>query len=206
VTPFPKVDAARVRYLTDPEAVRLVNACPGDFRELVTAALLTGCRYGELVALRAGDFDAGAVVLHIREAKAGLPRSIPLTDDAARFFATETAGKARTALVLTRKDSSAWGKSHQFRPLRDACAAAKIAPAVSFHILRHTFASRLAMRNVPMSVVAAALGNTEAICARHYAHLSPGYVADTIRQHAGGMGIMPAATNVQPWQPKAHAG
>jgi integrase len=203
VAPFPKVDAARVRYLTDPEAVRLVNACPGDFRKLVTAALLTGSRYGELVALRAGDLDAGAAVLHIREAKAGKPRAVPLTDDAARFFAAETVGKARTALVLSREDNGAWGKSHQSRPLRDACTAAKIAPVVSFHILRHTFASRLATRNVPMAVIAAALGNTEAMCARHYAHLSPGYVADTIRQYAGGMGIVPPAANVMTLQPKA---
>jgi site-specific recombinase XerD len=94
--------------------------------------------------------------------------------------------------VLTRDDGRAWGKSHQHRPLWDACAIAKIAPAVSFHVLRHTFASRLAMRNVPMAVVAAALGNTEAVCAKHYAHLAPGYVASAIREHAGGLGIVPA--------------
>ena len=69
---------------------------------------------------------------------------------------------------------------------------------MSFHILRHTFASRLAMRGVPMSVIAAALGNTEAICARHYAHLAPGYIADTIRQAAGEMGIVPVETKVKP--------
>jgi integrase len=197
VKPFRKVGAPRVRYLTDPEAQRLVNACPIDFRKLVTAALLTGCRYGELVALRAGDFDAGAALLHIRETKAGMPRSVPLTDEAVHFFLAETAGKAGTVLVLTRNDGSAWGKSHQHRPLWDACAIAKIAPAVSFHILRHTFASRLAMRNVPMTVVSAALGNTEAVCARHYAHLAPAYIANAIREHAGGMGLVPR-TNVAP--------
>jgi integrase len=191
VKPFRKVEAPRVRYLTDPEALRLVNACPTDFRKLVTAALLTGCRYGELMALRAGDLDTGASTLHIRETKAGMPRSVALTDDAARFFAAETAGKARTALVLIRDDGGAWGRSHQHRPLADACAIAKIAPAVSFHILRHTFAARLAMRNVPIAVVAAALGNTEAVCAKHYAHLAPSYIANTIREHAGGMGLVP---------------
>jgi hypothetical protein len=48
------------------------------------------------------------------------------------------------------------------------------------------------MRNVPMAVVAAALGNTEAVCAKHYAHLAPGYIANAIREHAGGLGIVPA--------------
>ena len=50
----------------------------------------------------------------------------------------------------------------------------------------------------PMAVLAASLGNTEAICARHYAHLAPGYVADTIRLHAGGMGIVSTETHVVP--------
>lgn len=198
VQPFKNVDAPRVRYLSDEEARRLVNACPEDARRLVTAALLTGCRYGELAALRAADFDAAGGVLHIREAKAGQPRAVPLTDDAVRFFTMETAGKAGAALILTRADGGRWGESHQFRPLREACANAKIAPAVSFHILRHTFASRLAMKRVPLSVIAEALGNKEAICAKHYAHLAPGFVADTIRANAGGMGIVPEAGNVTP--------
>lgn len=189
VKPFPNADSARIRYLTDAEGRRLVNSCGNDTRRLVTAALLTGCRYAELGSLTAGDLDTEAAVLHIRHTKAGKPRSVPLTADAEKFFAPLIAGKQRSALILARDDGSAWGRSHQFRPLREACAAASIFPAVSFHILRHTFASRLAMRGVPMAVVAAALGNTETMCARHYAHLAPAYIADTIRKHAGGMGL-----------------
>ena len=85
-----------------------------------------------------------------------------------------------------------WGKSHQFRPLREACAAAKIAPAVSFHILRHTHASRLAMKGVPMGVIAAQLGHADLkMTTKHYAHLSPSYVADTFRAAFALLGSMP---------------
>jgi hypothetical protein len=48
VRAFREVDAARLRYLSDDEARRLTNVCLPDFRSLVTGALLTGCRYGEL--------------------------------------------------------------------------------------------------------------------------------------------------------------
>ena len=57
VKPFREVDAPKIRYLSDAESKRLVNACPPGFRRLVTAALLTGARYGELAALAASDFS-----------------------------------------------------------------------------------------------------------------------------------------------------
>jgi integrase len=71
VKAFRKVDSARVRYLSDDEARRLVNACPADFRALVTGGLLTGCRYGELAALVVEDFNADSGTLTIRTSKSG---------------------------------------------------------------------------------------------------------------------------------------
>jgi site-specific recombinase XerD len=77
--------------------------------------------------------------------------------------------------------------------MRAACKAANIAPAIGFHILRHTHASRLTRAGVPLGVVASQLGNSEAICAKHYAHLSPGFIADSIRAAFGPLGIVPAS-------------
>src|SRR5258708_3263123 len=51
VKPFRKVDEAVVRYVSVAEAQRLVRACPKDFKNMVKAALLTGCRYSELARL-----------------------------------------------------------------------------------------------------------------------------------------------------------
>jgi hypothetical protein len=56
VKPFKAVETARVRYLTEVECTRFVNACEPAFRNLVCGALLTGCRYSELAALHAADF------------------------------------------------------------------------------------------------------------------------------------------------------
>ena len=192
VQAFRKVQAARVRYLTDEEAGRLVNACGDDLRRLVLAALLTGCRYQELATLRPVDVDLDAGVLNIRATKGGGARSVVLTDEAVEFFRQAATGKATTAILLPRADGAAWGKSHQFPPLRAAYEAAKIAPAASFHILRHTHASRLAMKGVPMHVIAAQLGHSSVkVTEQHYAHLSPGYVANTIRAAFGRLGLVP---------------
>ncbi|WP_158322688.1 tyrosine-type recombinase/integrase [Acidisphaera rubrifaciens] len=185
VKPFNGTQAARVRYLSDEEARRLINACAPDFRAIVHAALLTGMRYGELSALQVKDVDITARIATVRHSKAGKPRTVILTDEATELLRQQMLGMSGGSLVLARADEQPWGKSHQHRPLRDACVHAAITPPISFHGLRHSFASRLAMRGVPMAVIAAALGNSEAICARHYAHLAPGYIADTVRLALG---------------------
>lgn len=118
--PFQKVDVPKMRYLFDDECRRLMAACPPDFRALVEAALLTGCRYGELCRLRAGDVDLGAGTLHIRETKSGKPRHVTLTAEGIDFFAARIAGQRPSALVLTRTDGAPWAASHQQRPIRDA--------------------------------------------------------------------------------------
>jgi integrase len=181
VEPFKHVDQPRIRFLSDEEAVRLINASDADFRDLVRAALVTGCRYGELAAARLQDLNLPAGYLHIPIAKGHKARAVTLTAEAKELFTRLALGKVVGDRLLVREDKTIWGKSYQQRPLTEACKNGKIVPSITFHGLRHTHASRLVMAGTPMSVIAAQLGNSEAICAKHYAHLSPGYVSDTIR-------------------------
>jgi integrase len=86
VKPVRKVDEAVVRYLRAAEARRVVRACPEDFRKLVQAALVTGCRYSELARLKCGNFNRdrgtplpdGRKLVSLREATdyiTGLPKN-----------------------------------------------------------------------------------------------------------------------------------
>ena len=53
------------------------------------------------------------------------------------------------------------------------CKAARISPAASFHVLRHTYASHLVMAGAPLQVVAANLGHADTrMTEKHYAHLA----------------------------------
>jgi integrase len=181
VKPFAKVDEAVVRYLQEDEVRRLVNACPQDLRKLVQAALLSGCRYSELTRLKCGDYNPDSATIVIRFAKGKL-RHVTLTDEGRDCFEIWTAGSAPTDHVFLRLDGGVWGKSHQSRPLEEASAGARITPHITFHILRHTHGSHLAMKGVPMGVIAAQLGHADTrMTEKHYAHLAPSYVAQTIR-------------------------
>ncbi len=189
VKPFSKVDEAVVRYLTGDQARRLINACPEDLRSMVQAALLTGCRYSELARLTCADYNADTETVAIRLAKGRL-RHVTLTDEGREYFDRWTAGRGATDHVFLRGDGGLWGKSHQSRPLTEASRNARIVPYVTFHILRHTHGSHLAMKGVPMGVIAAQLGHADTrMTEKHYAHLAPSYVKDTIRANAPVLGI-----------------
>lgn len=61
---------------------------------------------------------------------------------------------------------------------------------MTFHILRHTHGSHLAMRGVPMAMIAKQLGHADTrMTEKHYAHLAPNYVADTIRANLPTLGV-----------------
>ena len=197
VAPFEQADAARVRYLTVAEAKRLPNAADVDFRRLAQAALATGARYGELATVCASDFNPDSGTIHVRTSKSGKGRHIVLNDEGVALFKSLAAGKPGDTLLLTKADGSAWKKSDQARPMADACKRAKIKPAASFHILRHTWASHAVMNGVPLMVVARNLGHSDTrMVEKHYGHLAPSYIADAIRAGAPTFGIEPG--NVVP--------
>jgi integrase len=75
-----------------------------------------------------------------------------------------------------------WGPSHQLRPMAEAVARAKIEPRITFHGLRHSWASHAVMNGVPLLVVAKNLGHADSrMVEKHYGHLAPSYVADATR-------------------------
>ncbi len=158
---FREADAAKLRYLSDDEARRLTNACPPHFRALVIAALLTGCRYGELTAMTGDDFNPDAGTVRLRTSKSRKPRHVVLTQEGRDFVSQLADRKPGSARLFLRANRKPWAKSEQQRPLAAACEAAKIDPPVNFHGLRHTYASRLTMRGVPGAVIAAQLGHAD---------------------------------------------
>ena len=84
------------------------------------------------------NFNAEAGTIAVRESKSGKPRHVVLTEEGHAFFAELTAGRTGRELVFLHDDGKACGPSHQQRPLDAASARAKVEPAATFHILRHT--------------------------------------------------------------------
>ena len=170
VKPFKGADAARVRYLSIVEATRLINASDPEFRPLVQAALQTGCRYGELCRLEVTTSTRTPARWRSARARATKRATSYSRMKALNFSKELTAGRAGNELMFGRQ----WGVSHQLRPMAEAVIRAKIKPAISFHGLRHTWASHAVMNGVPLLVVAKNLGHADTrMVEKHYGHLAP---------------------------------
>lgn len=182
VKPFPNTDEPITRFLTTVESIRLINASPADLRELIKAALFTGARFGELARLQVKHVNIDSGMIYITpEAKSGKGRHIPLHSDAIDYFQSLIAGKVGQDHVLVKNDGKLWGKNHQVRPLLEACKVAKIEPSISFHELRHTYASMLAQRGVDLLIISKLLGHADIrITSRHYAHLCDKTLKDAV--------------------------
>jgi integrase len=191
---------ARVRFLTVEEQQRLVNVCPQDFQRLVQGALLTGGRYGELAGALVQDFDptGGTLFLVGKGTGEGKPRRVVLTEEGQAFFQEITAGLPAGERIFTREGASrrkrgelgnTWGHSDQARLMKAACEAASLEP-LGFHELRHSYASMLVNQGVPLAYVAAQLGHSDTrMVEKHYGHLAPTALAESIRKLAPRLGI-----------------
>lgn len=204
VQPFQNVGRSRVRFLTVVEQRRLVNVCPPDFQALVMGGLFTGARYGELTKVLVRDFDPenGSLFIQFGKAKHGYKaRHVVLTTEAQRWFKGHVAGRPGDEPMFVRGEVRrraraealagwiGWAPYDEDSFMAAACEAAKIGK-MTFYELRHTFASGLVNRGVPLAFVAEQLGHSDIrMVQRHYGHLAPSAKAEAIRKLAPRLGI-----------------
>lgn len=174
------------RFLDFDESSRLLAGVAPEWRPMVLVALRTGLRHGELLALRWEDVDlvGGRVVVRRTvwrgvegSPKSGREREVPLSNEArealralpSRFRAQYVFGPGDVRLTA---GETKW-------PLWTACKTSSVVRC-GWHVLRHTFASHLAMRGVSMKAIQELLGHATMAMTMRYAHLSPSTKRDAV--------------------------
>ncbi len=174
-------------FLDFEEAERLVKAADEEWDVMIFLALRTGMRLGELCALRWDDVDLvkGQIRIcrsvtrgHVSTPKSNRSRLAPLSGEA--NMALKRHRHLRGELVFCQLDGSMLNKGRTKHPLWRACKRAGIR-RIGWHVLRHTFASHLTMRGVPLKAVQELLGHATMEMTMRYAHLSPRVTRDAVR-------------------------
>jgi integrase len=198
VNPCRYVDAPRaleaetaIRFLDAAEVEALLRAVPdgsygGVQRVLYLAAVMTGMRQGELLALRWQDVDWSAQRVRINRnyvrGSFGTPkshrgRSVPLADRLGGELDElhrASAYQADDALVFGNPHTGSPMNGHTLtRTYQAALKRAGVRP-VRFHDLRHTFGTRMAAAGVPMRTLQEWMGHRDFKTTLIYADYAPG--------------------------------
>ena len=169
---FLRENNARTRYLSLEECQRLIASCIAPhIRALVTVALHSGMRLGEILDLHWYDLDFASGFILVRDSKNGESRHVPMD---ATLFALFRAYPHRlgTDLVFS---SPAGGHIVDVRTgFLNSCKRAGLID-LHFHDLRHTFASQFVMSGGDLYILKEILGHKSITMTQRYAHLSPTY-------------------------------
>lgn len=183
---MPRVDAARLRFLTEAEATRLLDDLrqrSPQWHDMAYVSLYTGMRLGEILSLKVGHVNIPAGIINVMDAKAGT-RAAYMNEEVRRIMARRCAGKDTEQFVFEQRGggqvrfvSSAFQRSVN-KLFNEGVTDARY--KVVFHTLRHTFGSWLAQRGVPLYTIAELMGHSTLEMTKRYSKLSPDTKRDAL--------------------------
>src|SRR5438034_4112571 len=169
---FLRENNARTRYLSLEESQRLIASCIAPhIRALVTVALHSGMRLGEILNLCWQDLDFASGFILVRDSKNGESRHVAVD---ATLFALFRAYPHRPSTDLVFSSSSGGHIVDVRTGFQNACKRAGLTD-LHFHDLRHTFASQFVMARGDLYILKEVLGHKSINMTQRYAHLSPSY-------------------------------
>lgn len=176
-----KSEKEEIDFLTADESVRLLaHLKDAQIHNMAVLALNTGLRIGELRALQWDDIDTANRKLIVRRnlwethegsPKNGCNREIPLNNAALKALKSQF--HLKSAKVFCDDDGKPLTRMRGYKPVSTAARKAVLGRKITFHTLRHTFASQLVMRGVPIRTVQELLGHADITMTMKYSHLSP---------------------------------
>ena len=175
----------RVRYLSEAERQRLLEACREsshpELYAIVLVAITAGARRGEILGLRWRDVDLVARRAVLVDTKNGERRALTLVPQVTSALEGLQVGRRDGDLVFgdplsqsASQFNAAWREAKEKADIED----------FRFHDLRHTAASYLAMNGATLSEIATILGHKTLQMVKRYAHLSEAHVRDVVERTA----------------------
>jgi integrase len=184
---MPRLDNACERFLTRDEYRRLLDAAMEtqccDLHDAAILAVNTGLRLGEIIRLMPADIDLAHGYLTVRE-DGGKPGGIvPLNRDAAVMLRRRLADHDG-GLVFPPSDQRGKELSKQFWWVAQAVGLntgqEDRRHRLTFHSLRHTFASWLALKDVDLYRIQKLMRHKTPAMTQRYAHLRPSWLASDV--------------------------
>lgn len=139
-------------------------------RPLITLALETGMRRGELLALEWANIDVKARLAHLETSKNGFGRSVPLTRKAIQTLEALPVSGSQVFPIKANAVRLAWERLRSRAGLKH----------VKLHSMRHEAISRMFELGLSVPEVSVVSGHRTLSCLQRYTHIRPENVADKL--------------------------
>jgi len=162
----------RERILAEDEEERLLKASSEHLKPVILTALRTGMRKGEVANLTWSQVDMKNKEIEVVRTKSGKKRIIPISEDLFKELKMLRNKNGNSEFVFQYADPKTGEKRHLKyfrRAFENACRRANI-KELTFHDLRHTFASRLVRSGVDLITVKDLLGHYSVKTTERYTH------------------------------------
>jgi len=173
--PRPKVPIRLPLVPSREEVERLLNAVRSlKYLTILTVAYGAGLRISEACRLQVADIDSQQMVLHIRQAKRGKDRLVPLSPrmlTALRSYWVQ-AKPPKSCLFPGRRPDKPITKDAVRKVLKCAVKEVGFKKRLSLHSLRHGFATHLLEDGEDIRVLQAILGHSHIQTTAHYARVT----------------------------------
>jgi len=175
-----KFDNKRIRFLSLDEAHHLLDLLSEMSQQVHDMALMSlhcGLRAGEIFSLTWGAVDLDHDLVNLMDTKSGRTRTLSMTADVRRALSKIGPCKNGELVFPSNNGKKIVIMSQTFpRAVKAAGFNEGITDRrqrVTFHTLRHTFASWLIMEGVSLYQVKDLLGHASLTMTERYSHLSP---------------------------------
>lgn len=183
--PFEKVKVkairvGRTRFLSPKKEAMLYQAIGPFYSPWVRLAILTGMRKSEQFRLRWTDVDMEHGFLTVGETKSGTVQYIPLTEEGIAILrGLDFWQRSRWVFPSQNPHTHLDVDNFYGRVYLPTVKRAGL-EGVTWHTLRHTFASRLAMSGQTPSTIAALLRHSGTNLVARYTHLDPSHLKSAV--------------------------
>lgn len=152
------------------------------YRAIIATAYAAGMRISEACALRCrGDIDSSRMVIHIRGGKGGKDRYVMLSDRLLTFLREyyKTVRPSGLHLFPGQDPDRPITPSAVRSVFNRAVAKAGITKQITFHCLRHSFATHLHEAGADIRLIQSLLGHSSIRTTARYTHISMEQAART---------------------------
>lgn len=167
--------------LSPQEVSRLLSAVPGlRERAAMEIAYAAGLRLNEVLRLKLTDIDSERMIVRVDQGKGKKDRNVMLSPallETLRAYWRES--KPRVWLFPGKGGKQPLNATIIQRAFAQARQQARIAKPVSFHSLRHSFATQLLESGVNVRTIQALLGHRSLGTTQRYTHVAGDYLRQT---------------------------